>query len=312
MILEDLTIHAYEAFIRRAAELNLPFMLKGSFLTRQYFPDPQSRIPQDLDWLYLKPIDNLEDSKQIFDNWTTQVTDLTIHDGVKFRSFSENAFWRRIEYAMSDDFPTVNTDLLCWVDGEVFNYFSMDISFNLDIEVPPTPLLYKPMRGESFTISYSTPIALQVAWKIHQTLVRPRFKDLFDLIYLVQHPSFDEEALSSMLQALVNECAVDKTEMYKVVWFLKYEFEKLFLSEDPGIEWLEWLEWRSDGCHDFAILLMSAPMYDQLPNTYGAFKTVLNEVLYMAGISVDLIDSGKIPQPNRSKPRIDGKQKKRE
>ena len=301
MNLEDLNILAYEAFIRRAAELNLPFMLKGSFLTRQYFPDPQNRTPRDLDWLYLKPIDNLADSKHIFDNWTTQVSNLTIHDGVKFRSFSENAFWRRIEYAMSDDFPTVNTDLLCWVDGEVFNYFSMDISFNLDIEVPPTPLLYKPMRGEPFTIAYTTPIALQVAWKIHQTLVRPRFKDLFDLIYLVQHPSFDEEALSEMLQALINECAVDKVEMQKVVWFLKYEFERLFPTVDTG---LEWQEWRFDGYSDLAILIMSEPMYDQLPNTYEAFKMILSETLYMAGISVDLIYSGKIPQPNRSKRRI--------
>jgi hypothetical protein len=39
------------------------------------------------------------------------VTELDLDDGVMFRSFRENAFWRYIDYAMADDFPTVNTDI---------------------------------------------------------------------------------------------------------------------------------------------------------------------------------------------------------
>jgi len=48
---------AYEGLIRRFAESHhyFPFMLKGSFLTRQYFPAHIERIPQDLDWVCLKP-----------------------------------------------------------------------------------------------------------------------------------------------------------------------------------------------------------------------------------------------------------------
>lgn len=51
---------AYEAFIRRASELGLPFMLKGSYVTRQYFTDPALRTPHDLDWVYMLPIGSAE------------------------------------------------------------------------------------------------------------------------------------------------------------------------------------------------------------------------------------------------------------
>src|SRR4051812_43337845 len=96
---------AYEAFIRRASELNLPFMLKGSYVTRQYFPNPNDRIPNDLDWVYLQSLQDVEDARRKFDNWVIQVTETSQKDGVRFQSFKENAFWRMIDYAMADDFP---------------------------------------------------------------------------------------------------------------------------------------------------------------------------------------------------------------
>jgi hypothetical protein len=118
---------AHEAFIRRAAALDAPFMLKGSYVTRQYFENPTDRIPADLDWNYLGILSNVDDARRTFDAWITAVTESNLDDGVRFRSFKENPFWRMIDYAMSDDFPTVNTDLMCWIDGEKFG-FTMDIS----------------------------------------------------------------------------------------------------------------------------------------------------------------------------------------
>src|SRR5687767_5705880 len=109
-------IIAYEAFIRRAAALDLPFMLKGSYVTRQYFSDPEDRIPNDLDWVYLNRLEYKDDATGAFDEWMIMISEMYENDGVHFRSFRENKFWRMIDYAMADDFPTVNTDLDCWVD----------------------------------------------------------------------------------------------------------------------------------------------------------------------------------------------------
>jgi hypothetical protein len=95
---------AYEAFIRRASKINLPFMLKGSYVSRQYFCNPEIRIPADLDWVYLNKITDEKTAREIFNNWVTEITELDLNDGVKFRSFKENEFWRRIDYAMADDF----------------------------------------------------------------------------------------------------------------------------------------------------------------------------------------------------------------
>ena len=154
---------AYEAFIRRAAELDQPFMLKGSYVTRQYFEHPADRIPGDLDWVYLEPIADVATARALFDEWVTQITELSLPDGVVFRSFRENAFWRSIDYAMGDDFPTVSTDVECWIDGEHFEGLWIDISFNLPIDLPSELLEYRPLQGDTFLIAHTTPLALQVA-----------------------------------------------------------------------------------------------------------------------------------------------------
>ena len=67
---------------------------------------------------------------------------------------------------------------------------ALDISFNLEIDQEAIPLIYKLLEGEPFILSHTPPLALQVAWKLHQCLVRPHFKDMFDLIYLLNHEDF--------------------------------------------------------------------------------------------------------------------------
>ncbi|MCG7376045.1 nucleotidyl transferase AbiEii/AbiGii toxin family protein [Paenibacillus sp. ACRSA] len=208
-------IIALEALLRRASHVGMPFVLKGSLLTRQYLSNRDIRDAEDIDFLYLGKVEDDQQAKKLFTDWMIQVTELDLNDGVMFRSFRENAFWRRIDYAMADDFPTINTDLAYYFTSEprqedtYEEELFLDISFNLDMEVAPIPLTYQPLMGEPFVIPYTVPLSIQVAWKLHQTIVRPRFKDLYDLSFLLTHPTYDKQTLQQTLQALVNECHID-------------------------------------------------------------------------------------------------------
>ncbi len=102
---------ALEALLRRISLVNMPFLLKGSLLTRQYLQDRDLRYVEDIDFLFAGKIRDAEHARQTFTDWMIQATELDLDDGIVFRSFRENAFWRSIDYAMADDFPTVNTDL---------------------------------------------------------------------------------------------------------------------------------------------------------------------------------------------------------
>lgn len=230
---------AYEAFIRRASELGFPFMLKGSYVTRQYFPNPEMRTPADMDWVYMEKLEDPEAARSIFDEWAILVTELEyLDDFATYFSFTQNQFWRSIDYAMHDDFPTVNTDLTAFVKGKELDLY-LDISFNLDIDYPAVPMEYTPIYGEPFIVPYSVPLSLQVSWKIHQTIVRPRFKDIFDLTYLVQHSSFNEEVLQQSMQALANECEKDGIKPFRIQAFFNNKLEKLF-SVSIKEAWEDW------------------------------------------------------------------------
>ncbi|WP_260989840.1 nucleotidyl transferase AbiEii/AbiGii toxin family protein [Paenibacillus xylanexedens] len=203
-----------EALLKRATLVHSSFILKGSLLTRQYLENPSLRYAEDIDFLYKGTIEHADQAKQIFTDWMIQVTELDLNDGVHFRSFRENAFWREIDYAMDDDFPTVNTDIAYAIQSESSegnryeDELFLDISFNLKLDAEPVEFNYQPLRGEPFVVPYTVPLSAQVAWKLHQTIVRPRFKDLYDLQYLVSHPSYDEQAVEDSLQTLVNECSM--------------------------------------------------------------------------------------------------------
>jgi len=205
-----------EALLRRISLVNMPFVLKGSLLTRQYLDNRDIRYVDDIDLLYGERIRDVEHAKQTFTNWMIQVTELDLDDGIVFRSFRENAFWRYIDYAMADDFPTVNTDIAYFFKNEPreadqYHELYLDVSFNLEMEIEPVSLEYQPVFGDCFVVPYTVPLSIQVAWKLHQTVVRPRFKDLYDLQYLLSHPSYDHDALEVTLQTLVNECSLDQS-----------------------------------------------------------------------------------------------------
>ncbi|MBD2576684.1 nucleotidyl transferase AbiEii/AbiGii toxin family protein [Oscillatoria sp. FACHB-1406] len=287
-------LKAHEAFIRRASQVNFPFMLKGSYVTRQYFFDPNDRIPADLDWVYLHPLNDANTARDVLNEWVTAVTELESNDGVQYRSFKENEFWRRIDYAMADDFPTANTDLLCWVNGVEIE-FSLDVSFNLEIEESPIPLIYEPLEGDAFIVPYTVPLSLQVSWKIHQTLVRPRFKDLFDLMYLVRHPDFDEKALTATLQALVNECHVDKVNKEKLEYFFNYKLAKLFVYKTIDETWEDWRNeksWYSERAENITNA-------DKIPKELSQFLAEFQAALEGAGLDKTVL--AKLPKAARNK-----------
>jgi len=207
-----LAILVAEAFIRRAAMVGGPFMLKGSYVTRQYLVARDKRLPGDLDWVGTGDL-----NAEVLNAWAMAVTSIALDDGVCFRNFADNTFWRMIDYAMDDDFPTVNTDLLAWVGGEECELYGMDVSFGLRLDPPPIPLLYQPISGEAFMVPLTCPLTLQIAWKLHQTLVRPRFKDVVDLVWLLESNPVDSKAV---MQALQQECAHDGTPIVRFDWLL--------------------------------------------------------------------------------------------
>ena len=285
---------AEEAFIRRASIINQPFMLKGSYVTRQYFANPLDRIPADVDWVYMLPITDPEMAYKTFNEWAQAITDLDLKDGVEFRSFARNPFWRYIDYAMADDFPTVNTDLLCWVNGEDIE-ISIDISFNLDFGNQSDSLNYQSLSGHDFTITHSVPLSYQIAWKIHQTLVRPRFKDLFDLMHLVTHSSFNHKLLESMLQVLIDECYVDGVSHKKIHHFLSGDFGKLFPFDNPiEMAWMHWRHGTAYYCEAKALTNV-----ENLPTELTAFINNVINAFTKAGLGTFLM--AHLPSPSIKK-----------
>nr|WP_232331129.1 nucleotidyl transferase AbiEii/AbiGii toxin family protein [Thermoactinomyces sp. CICC 10521] len=226
----EIELVVMEALLRRISLVDMPFALKGSLLTRQYLENPDIRYVGDIDFLYLEKITDVNQAYKTFTNWMTQVTEMDLNDGIKFVSFQEYGYWRNIDYAMADDFPTVNTYLAYYFtdeprdpdeDYDEYDSVFLDISFNLELDVKPVPLEYRTVYGDRFIVPYTIPLSVQVAWKLHQTIVRPRFKDLYDLKFLLSHPSYDHLDLQETLQTLVNECRMDqsitKADMKKVL-----------------------------------------------------------------------------------------------
>ncbi len=290
---------ACEAFIRRAVEIDMPFMLKGSYITRQYFDNINDRIPNDLDFVYLHLLSNEQIAEKEFTNWTTLITELSLDDNVKFNSFQKNLFWRCIDYAMADDFPTVNTDLIAIVEGEEIN-LSLDISFNLDIDQEPIPLLYTPLEGEPFIIPNTPPLALQVAWKLHQCLVRPRFKDMFDLIYLLNHKDFRASShnVYYALQTLVNECKRDNVDIQKLAFLINGNIAALYTYMEFGKKIIfekEWKQFRFES--SWGDSLSDITSDHNISEDVFEFAERLKNALQQAGFLVETLK--KLPKPKK-------------
>jgi hypothetical protein len=283
-------ILAYESFIRRAAQLNFPFLLKGSYITRQYFPNIEDRIPADLDWLFLGTASDVTIAQEKFDKWIDLIRKINLSDNTIYNN--DKLFWYFVNYPLIDDFPTVSTEIDCSVN-EKYVSMNIDISFNLEITHNPVPLLYKPLVGEPFYVPNTPPLSLQVAWKIHQTLIRPRFKDLFDLIYLVQHPDFNNTELENMWIALVHECNISKTNVSLLNDFLSFNISKLFLPHSIEATWYFWrnnkVNSNVDGLISFEEMPETITDMSKLPTQLSDFLELFTKTLITAGIDTTFL-----------------------
>lgn len=272
---------ANESFLRRAAKIDMPFMLKGSFASRQYFHSPEFRIPNDLDWVYLDLVDAVEDARESFTNWMNAITAMDCGDGVVFKQFNAAAYGQMFEYAMSDDFPTVRTWLRGTYQGRDLK-LDLDLSFNLELPLGPVRMLYQPLYGDAFWLDKTVPLALQIAWKLHQCLVRPRFKDFFDLRHLLHHSSFDATSREITIKTLLRECAVGKTPLRKLQYLLTEQEHRLFHTEPVSTHWPSW---RDGFPHYFMITAT-----ENLPESWHGFLAEFRCALQHAGLDDSVLN----------------------
>lgn len=215
-----LTLIANEAFLRRMSECYEPFMVKGSFVSRTYFSNADFRMPNDLDFVYFGNVKDANKTEQFFTEWADKITQMPKDDGVVFKKFSKYDSWDRIDYQMNQDFPTVSGRIYADVLGNEV-VIALDISFNLEILSEPVQMLYATLNDVIY-LPYGVPLAIQIAWKIHQGIVNPRFKDFYDLTYLLPLLTRPDD-IKLMLQTLKNECQRDKIDLGKIKQFFEYK-----------------------------------------------------------------------------------------
>ncbi len=234
-----LKLLAFEGFLRRTVDKDNKFILKGSLLTRQYLDNPRLRNVVDLDYIYSEFIDDTNLANDLFSEWMIEVTETELDDGIQYKSFQENKFWRYIDYAMNDDFPTTNTDLSCIVQSMELDVLDFDISWNLPLEEKPVPLQYIPLEGQPFIIPATIPIATQIAWKLHQSIVRPRSKDLLDIILLLESNKLSDDQLNTLSKVFVKECQKDKINPLKIMEYASGKVSSGLLPQQKRLSWIK-------------------------------------------------------------------------
>lgn len=239
----DITeIQAYEGFIRRAAAVNAPFMLKGSFVTRQFFPSIHNRTPRDLDWVYLEEVDDDEMALDIFKTWILTLCELDLEDGNQYTCLT-HANWNLVDYAMEEDFPTASLVLAYRnIENNTLLNIDIEISYNLKMHLSPVPLTLKMSTGVDLTFPLTPPLELQIAWKIHHCITEPRFKDFIDLIYLVSTPSFSPTIVKKTIDVVLKECRFNDVSLIKIEQFFLHDFEVLFYNAEIFFDY--WMQWR--------------------------------------------------------------------
>lgn len=227
--MDQLKVLAYEGLIRRFAYSYryFPFMLKGSFLTRQYFPPHIQRILIDLDWICLKPLADTNRVQSHLNEWMHYLTTVQLDDGIRYQHFAVDSYWWELDYVMSEDFPTVCTAFDAWVNDQKV-LIEIDVSFNLDVKDIQFDLDYQPFEGKSFKLAQTPSLATQIAWKLHQCMVNPRYKDIFDLTWLLQSPKFVQSLDTKVMtiEILETECQKDQITLSKYLGK-----DKLILAE---------------------------------------------------------------------------------
>ncbi len=240
-MISELEMRAYEGFIARAASFNSPFVLKGSFLTRQFCANPANRLPADLDWYCSQTFGDMEDAEKIFNIWLMTVCHSDLKDGVRFKRLdSDNIYWENSDYAMYNHFATVNTEIKAFIGDEKIS-LNIEISFNWPVPFEPVTIEYQPAQGAKFIIPKAAPLPIQLSWKIHQSITQPRIKDSVDL-YLLLHKvgAKDEKLVTETLNYLIAETKASDLHNDWLELFFEYNFNRLFINEDIEKSWMYW------------------------------------------------------------------------
>ncbi len=295
-----LRILAYEAFIRRAATFQHPFMMKGSYVTRQYFVNQEDRIPRDLDWVYTGGrINDVGKATEIFSSWIQSIITREVPgtENILFKIDleDEKMIWEAVDYSMSWDKPTISCSYYCLIENQEIYMDEIDISYNVPVEMKPAELTYRPLQGDPFIIRHTVPLPLQIAWKLHQTIVRPRFKDMFDLIHLLQHPSYTPDMAPRILKAMIKECQEGRVAQHEVNKLLTGDLVPLFKGSDIFKDWQTFRFGYVGKSWDKTLYLswLSAEITnpDNLPNTFKELREALFEAMQRTGITKDTLHS---------------------
>ncbi|TNE79884.1 MAG: hypothetical protein EP332_09000 [Bacteroidetes bacterium] len=289
---------AYEAFLRRAALLDKPFMVKGSFMTRSYFPKLEQRVPGDLDWVYLDQVESSEEVKTLFSNWLKEICQINLNDGVHF-SLPEHHYWFLADYALEDDFPTVSGCLKYGIRPESVNQdLDIEISFNLPMKAIPMEQDLKLSNGEVLRYPLTPSLENQISWKIHQSITRPRFKDFVDLIYMMQSTSFRQSMLDGIIQLLLEECELNNTNLFLVQSFFEQEYLELFQLMEVETEWIYWTIPRDLNNPQSAEATRLFPGVN-IPQSFYNFMDQAFELFKLKGFTADRIQPFLVAKQNQ-------------
>lgn len=227
----EFKIRVFEEVLKIVAKYKFPFLLKGSFLNSIYYEDPIQRLAktEDLDFVYLNKIENPLGVKNNFRIFFKPYMETILKEldklKLEFRGvplkveLDENGKYSGmgdlVDYEMEDDFLTIGFEMASVINLEknIWKNYDIEFTINLPLFFEPSSIIYHPINGSEFIIPYATPPEVQVAWKLHQCLVRIRAKDLVDLIYMLYGIDFTkEDSYELMLKTVVNECMLGDSE----------------------------------------------------------------------------------------------------
>ena len=242
---------------------HLPFVIKGSFLTSQYHSNPYARLlnggdidliyndqnsniftPEKFDWdsyhQFIRGVEKLLRNELIdifykLEEIMTRKLNLSArplfileleelgYDKIFRDSRTIGLFL--VNYAADGDFTTVGLEIYdCQMCIEI------DVAIDLPLHFQPETILYKSMEGKETLLKNATPLLYQTAWKMHQILVRPRLKDLDDMIHFLPHIDFKEKNnFQIFFDEIISECKL--TDIHTCRGLIA-TLKMVFLKED--------------------------------------------------------------------------------
>ena len=214
-----------EAFLRRISASRQPFMLTGRLLARQYLHEHDIQPIRELELYYLKRIYNRQQAEQTLLQSLIKVSELDLEDGIVFRSFRHQLLDQELDDAMIDSRLVTKIGYQLVTEGVVrYREVPINISLNGIMLVQPISIHYQSIVGDTFHIPYALPLSAQVAYRLYYLMINPRFKDVYDLRYLIAHPAFHDNLRSEALQILVDECEMD-------AFITKEQMRKIFVDD---------------------------------------------------------------------------------